>query len=67
MDYKTSYRFYFLGQSGIFLQCDKINIIIDPYLSNSIAEQYGGNLERKFPAPVELFESQKIDFVFIKL
>ena len=65
MDYKTSYSFYFLGQSGIFLQCDNINIIIDPYLSNSVAEQYGGNLERKFLAPVKLFESQKVDFVFI--
>jgi len=44
--------YMFLGQSGILLDLgDNRLVLIDPYLSDSVEEKYGGALRRRFPPP----------------
>jgi L-ascorbate metabolism protein UlaG (beta-lactamase superfamily) len=49
-------RLWWLGQAGFALEAGGRRILIDPYLSNSLAAKYQGKLfphERLHPAPVE--------------
>ncbi len=41
----------FLGQSGLLLSDGKRRVIIDPYLTNAVAERYGAHLRRQVPPP----------------
>lgn len=55
----------FLGQSGILLQLAGLQIIIDPYLFDSVFEKYGPKFKRQFILPLESINFSKIDYVFI--
>jgi L-ascorbate metabolism protein UlaG (beta-lactamase superfamily) len=49
-------RLWWLGQAGFALEAGGQRILIDPYLSNSLAAKYRGTIfphERLHPAPVE--------------
>ncbi|MFB2596406.1 MBL fold metallo-hydrolase [Herbiconiux sp. P17] len=49
-------RLWWLGQAGFALEAGGQRILIDPYLSNSLAAKYQGTIfphERLHPAPVE--------------
>jgi L-ascorbate 6-phosphate lactonase len=41
----------FLGQVGFFLDFDSCRLLIDPYISNSVADQFGSSLARCSPLP----------------
>lgn len=44
-----------LTQAGLLFESDKISILVDPYLSNSLAER-GAKFERKIPVAKEYFD-----------
>jgi L-ascorbate metabolism protein UlaG (beta-lactamase superfamily) len=55
-----------LGQAGFALRFGAMRILIDPYLSNSLAEKYrGGQYDhvRLMPAPVRPDEIDRLNFV----
>lgn len=54
-----------LGQSGYELKLNSLVIVIDPYLSNSVAEKDDSSLERLLPIPENPAEYNSIDFVLI--
>ena len=61
-------RFYWLGQAGFLIAGSGRRILIDPYLSDSLAEKYRGRTfthERMMPAPIEVWELGPIDLVLI--
>ena len=59
-------RIYWLGQAGFIIEMAGYRIIIDPYLSNSLAEKYKDGLrsyERMMPAPITIDALDRIDLV----
>lgn len=55
-----------LGQAGFLMRTAAMNIVIDPYLSDSLAEKYRGKIfphERMMPAPIDPEALQPIDIV----
>jgi L-ascorbate metabolism protein UlaG (beta-lactamase superfamily) len=57
---------WWLGQAGFALRYGRRALLIDPYLSNSLAEKYAGQIfphERMVPVPVPPEALQKIDWV----
>jgi L-ascorbate metabolism protein UlaG (beta-lactamase superfamily) len=61
-------RFYWLGQAGFLIAGGRRRILIDPYLSDSLAEKYRGRTfthERMMPAPIEVWELGPIDLVLV--
>jgi len=55
-----------LGQAGFALRFGALRILIDPYLSNSLAEKYRGakyDHVRLMPAPMRPDEINELDFV----
>ena len=63
MDEKISLNY--LGQSGIFCECNSFSFMIDPYLSNSVEELEGNDLKRKIPIPFKPNEIYNLDWIFI--
>jgi L-ascorbate metabolism protein UlaG (beta-lactamase superfamily) len=60
--------FYWLGQAGFLLAFAGRRILIDPYLSDSLAEKYRGKAfshERMMPAPISTAELGKVDVVLV--
>ena len=60
------FRLYWLGQAGFVLDCAGKRIIIDPYLSDSLAEKYRGTPRphvRMMPAPVSPADCAFVDLV----
>lgn len=52
----TSVAIQWLGQAGFVLQLGSHTLVIDPYLSDSLAKKYAGTLfehERSFPPPID--------------
>lgn len=59
-------NYQWLGQAGFLFERNGIRIIIDPYLSNSLAEKYRGTRfphRRMAPPPVRADELDAIDWV----
>lgn len=54
-----------LGQSGFLLELGSLRILIDPYLSNSVAEQFGPAFERQCPSVLSDSALGAIDWVFL--
>ena len=44
-----------LGQAGLYLQLDGVNIIVDPYLSDSVGA-LDPRKSRRFPVPQWVYE-----------
>lgn len=62
----TGLSFWWLGQAGFAFQYADTRIMIDPYLSNSLADKYKGKEFphiRMAPPPVRPEEINKLDFV----
>jgi L-ascorbate metabolism protein UlaG (beta-lactamase superfamily) len=56
-----------LGQAGFAMRCEGCRLLIDPYLSDFLAEKYRGTQfphVRLMPAPVEPGQIQGLDWVF---
>jgi L-ascorbate metabolism protein UlaG (beta-lactamase superfamily) len=45
----TSIRF--IGQSGVVVTCGKESVVIDPYLSDSVADRFGAMFRRQSAVP----------------
>ncbi|MCP8894801.1 MBL fold metallo-hydrolase [Shinella daejeonensis] len=61
-------RLYWLGQAGFAIVGDGYRIVIDPYLSDSLAEKYRGKHfehERMMPAPIRPADLGPVDLVLV--
>lgn len=59
-------RLYWLGQAGFVLESEGRRLVIDPYLSDSLAEKYRGTEfphERMMPPPVNIEGLGEVDLV----
>jgi L-ascorbate metabolism protein UlaG (beta-lactamase superfamily) len=57
---------YWLGQAGFLIQTHSNTILIDPYLSDSLARKYQGqefSHQRMTPSPISPAELSNIDFI----
>jgi L-ascorbate metabolism protein UlaG (beta-lactamase superfamily) len=62
----TGFSFWWLGQAGFAFQCAGTRILIDPYLSDFLADKYKGSQFphiRMTPEPVRAEEIHQLDFV----
>jgi L-ascorbate metabolism protein UlaG (beta-lactamase superfamily) len=60
-------EFYWLGQSGFLFRTPGLNWVIDPYLTDSLAEKYRKHVfshERMMPVPIAAQELPELDYVF---
>jgi L-ascorbate metabolism protein UlaG (beta-lactamase superfamily) len=58
---------YWLGQSGFLVRTPSTTWLIDPYLSNHLAEKYRGHIfshERMEPPPIAAYDLPELDYVF---
>jgi L-ascorbate metabolism protein UlaG (beta-lactamase superfamily) len=63
----TKPEYYWLGQAGFLFRSPSLTWIIDPYLSDRLAEKYQNHHfshARMIPAPLAFEELPEIDFVF---
>jgi L-ascorbate metabolism protein UlaG (beta-lactamase superfamily) len=61
-------RFYWLGQAGFLIVAAGKRILIDPYLSDSLAEKYRGKTyphKRLMPVPIGLPEIGTVDLTLV--
>lgn len=61
-------RLYWLGQAGFVIEAGGRRLVIDPYLSDSLAEKYRGKRfehERMMPAPATPAELGPVDLVLV--
>jgi len=56
---------YFLGQVGFLIEFAEYRILIDPYLSDSVAEQFGADQKRQVPPPFTPETSPRIDYILL--
>ncbi|MBU2937155.1 MULTISPECIES: MBL fold metallo-hydrolase [Pacificibacter] len=59
---------YWLGQAGFWIETGRYSILIDPYLSDSLARKYAGKKHphiRMAPAPISVEDLPKPDLVLI--
>lgn len=61
----NSFYLQFLGQTGFKINVGKTSFLIDPYLSNSIAENENSKFKRLQPIPVDISKLTDINGVFI--
>ena len=54
-----------IGQSGLKIEVDGINVLVDPYLSNSVEELDGSDLVRQIPIPYKPEELNNIDWILV--
>lgn len=62
------YVVHWLGQAGFIISAERHRILIDPYLSDSLAQKYHGTAtphERMMPAPAGVRELGAIDLVLV--
>lgn len=62
----TGVSLYWLGQAGFLIQGAGLTLLIDPYLSDSLAEKYRGKPLphiRMMPAPIAVAELPPVDLV----
>ncbi len=55
----------FLGQVGTLLDAGGCRVLIDPYLSNAVADQFGSDLARRVPLPLTSATCPHIDFLLL--
>ena len=55
----------FLGQTGCLLDTGSHRILVDPYLSDAVADQFGSDLARRVPAPFTAATCPRIDFLLL--
>jgi L-ascorbate metabolism protein UlaG (beta-lactamase superfamily) len=58
---------YWLGQSGFLFRTPITTWLVDPYLSNHLAEKYRGHIfshERMQPPPIAAHDLPELDYVF---
>ncbi|MCQ4630397.1 MBL fold metallo-hydrolase [Shinella sp. CPCC 100929] len=61
-------RLYWLGQAGFVIATSRYRIVIDPYLSDSLAEKYQGKRfehDRLMAAPIQPSEIGPVDLVLV--
>lgn len=58
-------RLQFLGQVGTLLDAEGCRILIDPYLSDSVAEQFGAGLKRQVTPPYTTATCPSIDCLLL--
>lgn len=58
-------RLLALGQSGFILDASGTRLIIDPYLSDSVAEMFGENLRRQIPIVRPPAELSDVDWILL--
>jgi L-ascorbate metabolism protein UlaG (beta-lactamase superfamily) len=59
-------RIYWLGQAGFIIETGAARMVIDPYLSDTLADKYRGTArphERMTPAPVAPADLKSVDLV----
>ena len=59
-------RLFWLGQAGFLVDTGELRIVIDPYLSDSLAEKYRGKMfphVRMMAAPIAADELRDVDWV----
>jgi len=54
-----------LGQSGVRFQLGESVVLVDPYLTDRVAEVYGANLKRMVPAPTAPHDVTDADWVLV--
>lgn len=54
-----------LGQAGLRLRLGSTSICIDPYLTDSVAERFGEEFRRVFPAPVRPEELRPVQWLML--
>lgn len=55
---------YWLGQAGFVIECDGLRMLIDPYLSDSLAHKYRGTRfphRRMMAAPLDVHDPHALD------
>jgi L-ascorbate 6-phosphate lactonase len=55
----------FLGQSGVLLRFGTSTVVIDPYLTDSVAERYGEVHRRLYPPVQEPHELKPVDWILL--
>jgi L-ascorbate metabolism protein UlaG (beta-lactamase superfamily) len=63
----SSISICWLGQAGFYLKFKDCSILIDPYLSDFLAQKYAGKEfphKRMMPPPIEPGQIRQLDFVF---
>jgi L-ascorbate metabolism protein UlaG (beta-lactamase superfamily) len=63
----TEPELYWLGQAGFLIRSPGLTWVVDPYLSDRLAEKYRNHEfshERVMPAPLSAPEMPELDFVF---
>jgi len=55
----------FLGQVGVFLESHGYRLLLDPYLSDSVGEQFGSDLSRRSPLPFTPAEAPACDALLL--
>lgn len=58
-------RYRFLGQAGFLFETATSRVLLDPYLSDSVADRYGPHLHRRTPCPLSDAELRGIDWVLL--
>lgn len=61
-------RLFWLGQAGFLLMAAGRRVLIDPYLSDSLADKYRGKTfshERLMPVPIAVEELGRVDLVLV--
>lgn len=58
-------RIRLLGQSGVHLRIGELQLLIDPYLSNRVAELYGHEFARLKPPPFEPSSVTWADWILV--
>src|SRR4051794_26795821 len=64
----ASVSLYWLGQAGFVINCGDRRIVIDPYLSDTLAAKYAATAfphQRMMPAPVLQEELGQVDLVLV--
>ena len=63
----TAMELYWLGQAGFLLRSSGLTFLIDPYLSDRLAEKYRDHIfphQRLMAPPITIAELDELDFVF---
>ena len=63
----TEPELYWLGQAGFLIRSPGLTWVVDPYLSDRLADKYRNHEfshERRMPAPLSAAELPELDFVF---
>lgn len=54
-----------LGQVGYIFTFDEFKVVIDPYLSDYVAEKFGSHLKKMVPNPIEPQNIENVDLILL--